>query len=115
VGRWSELRVEGRWWDCPPCALETHFFPVLGCCLWGQREGHELHVFWTGSLQEQLPSKPGHPGCLMAGLSAGRHPTTTHTPDRGAPHDSPELRLLELVCAADLSIHLIQLSGKGRR
>lgn len=43
--------------------------------------GHDA----LGSLNAQLPSKPGNPGCLMAGLSADRHPPNTHTPDPGLP------------------------------
>lgn len=68
-----------------PPESSTHFFPALGCCLWGTR----------GDVSQVGPGAapalhPGHPG-----------------------QDAPELGLLELVRACDLSVHLVQLPGKG--
>lgn len=66
--------------DCPPCALELTFSRHWAAVCGDKEAAMSYMSFGVGAWMKQLPSKPGHPGCLMAGLSVGRHPTTTtHT------------------------------------
>lgn len=37
---WGVERAAHGWdWGHPTCVSSTHFFPALGCCLWGTKQG----------------------------------------------------------------------------